>query len=387
MKVPILDLKAQYASIRGEVERKVLEIFDAQAFILGPEVEALEKELAAYSGVRHAVGVSSGTDGLIISLMALGIGPGDAVVTSPFSFFATAGAITRVGARPVFCDIDEATYNLDPGRLEKALQEAGRQGRVKAVMPVHLYGQCADMDPINELAGRYGAAVIEDACQSVGSEYPSKAGAKRAGAMGLLGTLSFYPSKNLSAAGDAGMVLTNDASLAEKLVALRVHGGRQRYFHDVVGGNFRLDALQAAVLRVKLGRLDGWQAKRRERAEFYNKRFISEALVEEGFVRIPAAVHKSSGVANYHTYHQYVIRAEQRDELQAFLKTKEVGTSVFYPLGLHLQKCFADLGYKAGDFPVTERVSHEVLALPMYPELTPEQQDHVVFSILEFYRR
>jgi len=387
MKVPILDLKAQYASIRGEVERKVLEIFDAQAFILGPEVEALEKELAAYSGVRHAVGVSSGTDGLIISLMALGIGPGDVVVTSPFSFFATAGAITRVGARPVFCDIDEATYNLDPGRLEKALQEAGRQGRVKAVMPVHLYGQCADMDPINELAGRYGAAVIEDACQSVGSEYPSKAGAKRAGAMGLLGTLSFYPSKNLSAAGDAGMVLTNDASLAEKLVALRVHGGRQRYFHDVVGGNFRLDALQAAVLRVKLGRLDGWQAKRRERAEFYNKRFISEALVEEGFVRIPAAVHKSSGVANYHTYHQYVIRAEQRDELQAFLKTKEVGTSVFYPLGLHLQKCFADLGYKAGDFPVTERVSHEVLALPMYPELTPEQQDHVVFSILEFYRR
>jgi len=387
MKVPILDLKAQYASIRGEVERKVLEIFDAQAFILGPEVEALEKELAAYSGVRHAVGVSSGTDGLIISLMALGIGPGDVVVTSPFSFFATAGAITRVGARPVFCDIDEATYNLDPGRLEKALHEAGRQGRVKAVMPVHLYGQCADMDPINELAGRYGAAVIEDACQSVGSEYPSKAGAKRAGAMGLLGTLSFYPSKNLSAAGDAGMVLTNDASLAEKLVALRVHGGRQRYFHDVVGGNFRLDALQAAVLRVKLGRLDGWQAKRRERAEFYNKRFISEALVEEGFVRIPAAVHKSSGVANYHTYHQYVIRAEQRDELQAFLKTKEVGTSVFYPLGLHLQKCFADLGYKAGDFPVTERVSHEVLALPMYPELTPEQQDHVVFSILEFYRR
>jgi dTDP-4-amino-4,6-dideoxygalactose transaminase len=254
-------------------------------------------------------------------------------------------------------------------------------------MPVHLYGQCADMDPINELAGRYGAAVIEDACQSVGSEYPSKAGTKRAGAMGLLGTLSFYPSKNLSAAGDAGMALTNDASLAEKLIALRVHGGRQRYFHDVVGGNFRLDALQAAVLRVKLGRLDGWQAKRRERAEFYNKRFISEALVEEGFVHIPAAVYKSSGVPNYHTYHQYVIRAEQRDELQAFLKTKEVGTSVFYPLGLHLQKCFADLGYKAGDFPVTERVSHEVLALPMYPELTPEQQDHVVFSILEFYRR
>jgi len=387
MKVPILDLKAQYGSIRGEIEPKVLEIFDAQAFILGPEVEALEKELAAYLGVRHAVGVSSGTDGLIISLMALGIGPGDAVVTSPFSFFATAGAITRVGARPVFCDIDEATYNLDPGRLEKAFQEAGRHGRVKAVMPVHLYGQCADMDPINELAGRYGAAVIEDACQSVGSEYPSKAGAKRAGAMGLLGTLSFYPSKNLSAAGDAGMVLTNDASLAEKLVALRVHGGRQRYFHDVVGGNFRLDALQAAVLRVKLGRLDGWQAKRRERAEFYNKRFISEALVEEGFVRIPAAVYKSSGVPNYHTYHQYVIRAEQRDELQAFLKIKEVGTSVFYPLGLHLQKCFADLGYKAGDFPVTERVSHEVLAVPMYPELTPEQQDHVVFSILEFYRR
>jgi dTDP-4-amino-4,6-dideoxygalactose transaminase len=387
MRVPILDLKAQYQSIRTEVERKVLEILDAQAFILGPEVEALEKELAAYSGARHAVGVSSGTDGLIISLMALGIGPGDVVVTSPFSFFATAGAISRVGARPVFCDIDEATYNLDPGRLEKVLKEAGRHGRVKAIMPVHLYGQCADMDPIGELAERHGAIVIEDAAQSVGSEYPSRAGARRAGAMGLLGTLSFYPSKNLSAAGDAGMVLTNDASLAEKLVALRVHGGRERYFHDVVGGNFRLDALQAAVLRVKLGRLDGWQAKRRERAEFYNKRFISEALVEEGFVGIPAAAYKSSGAVNYHTYHQYVIRAEQRDELQAFLKEKEVGSSIFYPLGLHLQKCFADLGYRAGAFPVTEKVSQEVLALPMYPELTPEQQDHVVFSILEFYRR
>jgi len=387
MKVPILDLKAQYRSIREEVERKVLEILEAQAFILGPEVEALEKELAAYSGVRHGVGVSSGTDGLIISLMALGVGPGDVVVTSPFSFFATAGAVARVGGRPVFCDIDEATYNLDPGRLEKVLKEAGRHGRVKAIMPVHLYGQCADMDPIGELAGRHGAVVIEDAAQSVGSEYPSRAGAKRAGAMGLMGVLSFYPSKNLSAAGDAGMVLTNDGSLAEKLVALRVHGGRERYFHDVVGGNFRLDALQAAVLRVKLGHLDGWQAKRRERADFYTKRFISEALVEEGFVGIPAAVYKASGVVNYHTYHQYVIRAEQRDELQAFLRGKDIGTSVFYPLGLHLQKCFADLGYRAGDFPVTEKVSHEVLALPLYPELTPEQQDHVVFSILEFYRR
>ena len=387
MKVPILDLKAQYQTIRDEVERKVLDLLAAQAFILGPEVEALEKELAAYTGVRHAVGVSSGTDGLIISFMALGIGPGDVVVTSPFSFFATAGAIARVGARPVFCDINEATYNLDPGRLEKALKEAARHGRVKAVLPVHLYGQCADMDPIAELADRHGAAVIEDACQSVGSEYPSRAGAKRAGAMGRMGVLSFYPSKNLSAAGDAGMVLTNDASLAEKLVALRVHGGRELYSHDVVGGNFRLDAIQAAVLRVKLGRLDGWQAKRRERADFYSKRFISEALVEEGFVVVPAAVYKASGVVNYHTYHQYVIRAEQRDELRAFLKDKEIGTSVFYPLGLHLQKCFADLGYRTGDFPVTEKASQEVLALPIYPELTPEMQDHVVFSILEFYRR
>ncbi len=387
MRVPILDLKAQYEAIREEVEPKVLEVLAAQAFVLGPEVEALEKELAAYSGVRHAVGVSSGTDGLIISLMALGVGPGDVVVTSPFSFFATAGAISRVGARPVFCDIDEATFNLEPDRLQKVLKEAGRHGRVKAVLPVHLYGQCADMDPICELAARHGAAVIEDACQSVGSEYPSRAGVKRAGAMGLLGTLSFYPTKNLSAAGDAGMVLTDDASLAEKLVELRVHGGRQRYFHDLVGGNFRLDAIQAAVLRVKLAHLDGWQARRRARADFYAKRFISEALVEEGFVKLPAAVYQASGITNYHTYHQYVIRVAERDELQAFLKEKEVGTSVFYPLGLHLQKCFAGLGYRAGDFPVTEKVSREVLALPMYPELTPEQQDHVVFSILEFYRR
>ncbi len=386
MNVPILDLKAQYATIKDEVDRKVLEVLASQGFILGPEVEALENELAAYLGVARAVGVSSGTDALIVSLMALGVGPGDAVVIPPFTFFATGGAVARVGARPVFCDIDPATFNLDPARLEEVLRKEERTLKIKAVIPVHLYGQAADMDAICDLAGRRGIAVIEDACQAVGSEYPSRGGVRRACAMGALGALSFYPTKNLGAVGDAGMVLSNDEALAARVRKLRVHGERSRYFHDEIGGNFRMDALQAAVLRIKLKHLEEWQAKRRERAAFYDKRFATEGLVEEGFVGTPAAVYRAAGLTHFHTYHQYVIRAKRRDELMAFLKERGVGSAIFYPLGLHEQQCFASLGYRKGEFPETERAAAEVLALPIYPELTHEQQDRVVFSILAFYK-
>jgi len=386
MNVPVLDLKAQYATIKDEIDRKVLEVLGSQGFILGPEVEALENELAAYLGAARAVGVSSGTDALIVSLMALGVGPGDAVVIPPFTFFATGGAVIRVGARPVFCDIDPVTFNLDPARLEEVLRKEERTLRIKAIIPVHLYGQVADMDAVCDIARRHGAAVLEDACQAVGSEYPSRNGVRKACTMGSLGALSFYPTKNLGAIGDAGMVLTNDEDLAARARKLRAHGERNRYFHDEVGGNFRLDALQAAVLRIKLRHLEEWQAKRRERAAFYDKRFATEGLVEEGFVRTPAAAYLPAGLTHFHTYHQYVIRAKRRDELMAFLKERGVGSAIFYPLGLHEQKCFASLGYRRGDFPETEKAAAQVLALPIYPELAPEQQDRVVFSILEFYK-
>jgi dTDP-4-amino-4,6-dideoxygalactose transaminase len=390
MNVPSLDLKAQYRAIKDEIDRKVLEVIAGQGFILGPEVEALEKEVAAYSGARFAVGVSSGSDGQIVSLMALGIGRGDAVVTTPFTFFATAGAIARLGARPVFCDIDEATYNLDPDRLEDVLggrAEPASPEKVKAVVPIHLYGQCADMDRILEIAGRRGLSVIEDAAQAIGTEYPSSRGVKKAGAIGRCGFFSFYPTKNLGGYGDGGMVLTDDEPLAARLRTLRVHGERERYYYDEMGGNFRLDAIQAAVLRVKLGHLDRWQEARREKAAAYDRAFEEEGLVADGSIAIPKAVYRGSGVKNFHTYHQYVVRARKRDELKEFLRTKGVGSTVYYPLPLHLQKCFAGLGYREGDFPRAEKAAREVLALPLYPELTRDQQGYVVSTVKEFYGR
>ncbi|MDH7511583.1 MAG: DegT/DnrJ/EryC1/StrS family aminotransferase [Clostridiales bacterium] len=416
MNIPILDLKAQYAAIREEINQKVLAILDSQNFILGAEVRALEEEIASLSGTRFAVGVSSGSDALIISLMALGVGAGDAVITTPFTFFATAGAIARVGAELVFCDIDERTFNLDserlrevierrmkrkPGRAgsrgkkgrggKRTLRATGRRtgreqaGQLKAVIPVHLYGQCADMDPILAVAKEYGLAVVEDAAQAIGSEYPSQRGVKKAGTMGALGTLSFYPSKNLGGCGDGGMVLTESQKLADKLRCLRQHGDTKKYYYKMLGGNFRLDALQAAILRVKLRHLNAWQAMRRERATTYDRRFAESGLVAAGLVKPPVAVYKNCGITNYHTFHQYVVRAKKRDALQAFLKEKGVGTSVFYPLPLHLQKCFAYLGYKRGDFPVSERAAKEVLALPMYAELTPDQQDYIISCFKQFY--
>jgi dTDP-4-amino-4,6-dideoxygalactose transaminase len=387
MNIPMLDLKAQYASIKNEIDAKVLEVLASQNFILGAEVKSLEEEVAALSGVRFAVGVSSGSDALIISLMALGIGPGDAVITTPFTFFATAGAIARLGARTIFCDIDPVTYNIDPAALEEVLVKLGkarRHGSVKAILPVHLYGQVADMDPIMKIARTFDLKVIEDAAQAIGSEYPGRKGVRKAGAIGTVGTLSFYPSKNLGGYGDGGMVLTDGARLAEKLRMLRVHGGIGKYYYKFLGGNFRLDSLQAAVLRVKYRHLEEWQQKRRERADYYDRTFAASGLTDAQLVRTPVAVYKDSGARNYHTYHQYVIRAKSRDKLQAHLKTKGIGTSVFYPLSLHEQQCFADLGYKRGDFPVSEKAAKEVLALPIYPELTADEQDYIVNSIKEF---
>ncbi len=388
MNIPNLDLKAQYETIREEVNAKVLSVIASQSFVLGAEVKSLEEEIAAYSGAKYAVGVSSGSDALIISLMALGIGSGGSVVTTPFTFFATAGAIARLGARPVFCDIDGRTFNIDPESVEAALQKerrAGRLARVKAILPVHLYGQCADMTPLVRLAKRNGLWLVEDAAQAIGSEYRTPKGIRKAGAMGTMGTLSFYPSKNLGGYGDGGMVLTDSRRLADKLRVLRTHGGVRKYHYKILGGNFRLDALQAAILRVKFPHLDAWQRKRRERAAAYDLKFGETGLEKAGLITTPAAVYKDGGSEGYHTYHQYVIRAKNRNRLQAFLKEKGIGTSVFYPLSLHEQECFSYLGYQRGDFPVSERAAREVLALPMFPELTEEQQDHVVASIREFY--
>ena len=390
MNVPSLDLKAQYRSIRGELEPRILEVLSSQGFVLGPEVEALERELAAAHGTGHAVGVSSGSDALLVTLMALGIGAGDVVITTPFTFFATAGAITRLGARPAFCDIEERSFNLSPEALGAYLARevrGRRNARVKAVIPVHLYGQCADMDAINALAREYGLAVVEDACQAVGSEYPSKLGVRKACALGAAGTLSFYPTKNLGGIGDGGMVLTDDGDLAARVRSLRVHGESRRYFHDAIGGNFRLDALQAAALRVKLRHLAEWQERRREHAAYYDSAFETAGLVGGGRIALPVAVYKDSGAVDHHTWHQYVIRARERDGLQAFLKERGVGSAIYYPLGLHMQKCFADLGYREGDLPVTEKAAREVLALPMYPELSRGQQDLVVSSISDFYTK
>lgn len=348
--------------------------------------------------------------------MALGVGTGDAVVTTPFTFFATAGAIARVGAEPVFCDIDEGTCNLDPEPLREVIEkqtkgkpgrggsrgkkkregkltwrETGRRaargkgGQIKALIPVHLYGQCADMDPILAVAKEYGLAVVEDAAQAIGSEYPSQRGVKKAGTMGTLGTLSFYPSKNLGGCGDGGMVLTDSPKIADKLRCLRQHGDTKKYYYKMLGGNFRLDALQAAILRVKLKHLNAWQEKRRKRATAYDRKFAESGLVTAGLVKLPVAVYKDSGITNYHTFHQYVVRAKKRDALQAFLKERGVGTSVFYPLPLHLQKCFGYLGHRRGDFPVSEKAAKEVLALPIYPELTPDQQDYIISCFRQFY--
>jgi len=388
MNVPFLDLKAQYKTLKQEIDKKILEIVESQKFILGSEVAELEKKIASYTRTKYAIGVSSGSDALIVSLMALGIGKDDAVITTPFTFFATVGAIIRVGARVIFCDIDKKTYNMNPDSLEEVIKvEIKKQSRsrVKAVIPVHLYGQCADMAPILASAEKDNLSVIEDAAQAIGAGYPSPSGVQNACGMGDLGILSFFPSKNLGAFGDGGMILTNCEKLAEKVRILRVHGAQNKHFHDMIGGNFRLDSIQAAVLLVKLKYLDDWSQKRKNNALLYDKLFTESGLTAKGILQIPDAVYKSSGIPRYHVYNQYVIRVKERDELQTFLMSKGIATAVYYPLALHLQECFSYLGYKQGDFPETEKATAEVLALPIYPELGNDQQEYIAASIKEFY--
>lgn len=373
MKVQLLDLASQYRKIRKEVLREVTKVCDSQHYVLGKNVAGLEEEVASYCGARFAVGVASGTDALLLALMAAGVKAGDKVITTPFTFFATVGSIVRLGAQPVFVDIHPKTYNIDPERIEEYLKK-NRKG-VKAVIPVHLYGQCADMAPIKAAAKKYRLSVIEDAAQSIGAEYRGK----RAGSIGDMGCLSFYPTKNLGCFGDGGMVTTNDAGLYDRLKMLRVHGSRVRYYHDEVGINSRLDEIQAAVLRIKLKHLDGWSAARVRNAERYNDLFAKAGIKD---VILPYIQKRNLSVFN-----QYVISVPKRDELRAYLASRAIGSEIYYPLSLHQQKCFKYLGYKKGDLPVSEKKAKEVLALPIYPELRESEQKFVVSSIAEFYKK
>ena len=375
-KVPLLDLKAHHRDIRDELVAALTRVLDSGAYILSDEVKTLEERVAAYCGARFAIGVSSGTDALLAALMALDVGPGDEVVTTAFSFFATAGTIARTGAKPVFVDIDPASFNLEVKAVERALT-----AKTKCIVPVHLYGQCADMDPLLALAKSRAIPIVEDAAQAIGARYP---GGRQAGTMGQLGCLSFFPTKNLGAAGDAGMVLTNDPALAEKVRMLRVHGSHPKYYHKLVGGNFRLDSMQAAILNVKLPRLDGWTELRRANAARYSSLFEKKGLGSR--VSLPKAAWAGKGLVCEHIYHQFVLRAERRDALREHLTQAGIATEVYYPLPLHLQECFASLGYRAGSLPESERASRDTIALPIYPELTAEQQGAVVDAIADFYK-
>jgi dTDP-4-amino-4,6-dideoxygalactose transaminase len=383
--VPLLDLKAQFDQIRAEVMPVIEQVCASQRFILGEHVLGLEAEVARYCASSSGIGVSSGTDALLLALMALSIGAGDEVITSPFTFFATAGTIARLGARPVFCDIDPVSFNLSPVAVRNFVEREceardGRLvnratgGRVKALMPVHLYGQAADMDPLMAIAAQHGLKVIEDAAQAIGTEYNGV----RVGSIGDIGCFSFFPSKNLGAFGDAGLCTTDDAALAESMRVLRVHGGKPKYFHAVIGGNFRIDELQAAVLRVKLKYLDGWTEARRRNAAFYDAAFAAAGLA--GKVATPQAAG-----GGRHIFNQYVVRVQNRDALKDFLTARGIGTEIYYPVPLHLQKCFAYLNHGAGEFPESERAAKETLALPIYPELQQSQLTAVVAAVAEFY--
>jgi len=377
MKVPLLDLAAQNGPLKDEILAAIAVVVGNNSFIMGPEIAKLEQDVAVYSGVRHAIGVSSGTDAILIALMALGIKAGDEVITTPYSFFATAGCVTRLGAKPVLVDIDPVTCNINPALIGDAIT-----ARTRAIIPVHLYGQCADMDPILDIASRHGLAVVEDAAQAIGAEYRD---GRRAGSMGRIGCLSFYPSKNLGAMGDAGMVLCQDDALGEKIRILRVHGGKPKYYHSMIGGNFRLDSIQAAVLNVKLGHLDGWTRKRQENAVRYTALFESAGLPKKAGIRPPEAVYRNSGVSHFHIYNQYVIRVPDRDRLREHLAKKEIGTEIYYPVPFHLQECFRYLGHREGEFPESERAARETIALPIYPEIEAARQEFVVEEIRRFH--
>ena len=369
MAIPLLDLKAQYATIRQEIRAALDRVLDSQRFILGPEVEALEHEIAAYSQCRYAIGVSSGTDALLAALMAIDIQPGDEVITSPYTFFASVGSIARLGARPVFVDIDPQTYTLDPPRVEDVISP-----QTRAIIPVHLFGQMVDMDPLLEIAARRNLFLIEDAAQAVGAEYKGK----RAGSLGHCGCLSFFPSKNLGGYGDGGMVTTNDADLAQRVRQLRSHGAQSTYEHTRVGGNFRLDTLQAVVLRVKLPHLDAWTSARQHNADTYRLLFAAHGL---GEISLPV-----EAAQRRHVYHQFVLQSTRRDALFATLQGHGIGAAIYYPTPMHLQPCFASLGYRRRAFPHSEYAAAHSLALPIYPELTPAMQEEVVRTIAAFHR-
>jgi dTDP-4-amino-4,6-dideoxygalactose transaminase len=367
MKVPFLDLKRQYSTIKKEMDGAVFSALSNTRFILGPEVKSFEEKVAAYCGAKFAIGVASGTDALLLSLRACGVKQGDEVITTSFSFFASAGVISRLGANPVFVDIDAETYNIDPDQIEKKISQ-----KTKAIMPVHLFGQCADMDPIMDVAKQHNLKVVEDAAQAIGAEYKGE----KAGTMGDLGCFSFFPSKNLGGAGDGGMVVTNDPEMGEMIRILRVHGSKPKYYHSTIGYNSRLDTLQAAILGVKLNHLDDWTKKRRKHAEVYNSAFKDLDIItpkQESF--------------NYHIYNQYTIAVKNRDELRKHLKEKQIGHDSYYPVPLHLQECYRFLGYKKGDLPVSEKKAEEVVSIPVYPELTEEEQEYVISTIKEFVAR
>ena len=387
MPVPLLDLKAQYASISMEIQVAIKEVCESQHFILGPKVQKIEEEIAAYSQCQHGIGVSSGTDALLLALMALDIGPGDEVITTPYTFFATAGCIARIGSRPIFCDIDPVTFNLDAVALKATIETQCEMtdeglinkttgGRVRAMIPVHLYGQMADMGALMEIAQKYNLCVVEDAAQAIGAE--DNLG-RRAGSIGDIGCFSFFPSKNLGAFGDGGMCTCNDSALEQRMRILRAHGSKPKYYHALIGGNFRLDALHAAILAVKLPYLDGWTDRRRQNAQLYNELFSASPVLSQIVTPKETAGYR-------HIYNQYVIRVPLRDELRSYLTDNKIGSEIYYPVPLHQQKCFDYLGYKEGSFPESERAAVETVAIPIYPELTTQQQHSVVDTIAAFYQ-
>ena len=394
MRVPLLDLSEQYRALGDSIRMAINDVLASGRFILGPKVDAFERAMCAYCNTPHAIGVSSGTDALLAILMALGIGRGDAVITTPYTFFATAGCIARVGARPLFADIDRETYNIRPSAIQECIEKNFQRDaggtwkttsgeKLRAIIPVHLFGLCCEMEALRKMAERYRLVLIEDAAQAIGAEFRLPERIAKAGTMAEGGLFSFYPSKNLGASGDAGMVICRDEELAQKLRTFREHGMEPRYFHHFIGGNFRLDEMQAAILAVKLPHLETWAAARRAAADFYGAELARVGLTES--IVVPAEPYRDRGLTNHHVYHQYVIRTPMREALQEHLVKCKIETAIYYPLGLHEQKCFAYLGYKKGDFPETERAARETLALPIYPEISREAQRYVVSEIAKFF--
>ena len=387
MKVPLLDLKPQYNSIKKELDDALIRIAESQYFILGPDVLKMEEQFNEYLNCKYSIGVSSGTDALLLALMSINIEPGDEVIVPTYSFFATAGVVSRLNAVPVFVDSDPVTFNIDPAKIEEKITP-----KTKAIIPVHLYGQCADMNPIMEIARKYNLKVIEDGAQVISAQYED---GKCAGTIGDIGCFSFFPSKNLGCFGDGGLVVTNNDVLEHSLRIKRVHGGEPKYYHKVIGGNFRLDAIQAAVVSVKLPHLNSWSEQRRENASLYNRLFKKMGLATDtGFtffnsaekVLLPKAVYKNNSLKNYHIYNQYIIRVEERDKLREFLLENDIANEIYYPIPFHLQECFSNLGYKKGDFPIAEFCADTSIALPIYPELSSGQIEYVVEKISDFYK-